>query len=195
MTGTHTGSRTTGLDSHQGGSGASTAKDAMGSATETVKDKGSELQSKAADQVGTVATKVADKADDRRTELADTARMIQRKIEELGSSIAEEQPQVGHAIEDLAGRASRLVDYVESTPVEQMTQDLSTQLRRHPMLFAAGLFGAGFALSRVAKPISSSSSSTGGARELGTTGSPYATQEPYATHQLPTASAVNGGMH
>lgn len=186
MTGTHTGSRTTGLDSQEsGGSVASTAKSAVGSATETVKGAGSDLQSKAADQVGTVAHKVADKADTRRTELADTARALQQKIEEFASSVTDEQPQVGHAIEQVASRAGRLVDYVEATPVEQMTHDLQQQVRRHPMLFAAGLFGAGFALSRVVKPIDSPSSSS--TRQL--------TSSSYATQQLPAASAVDGGMH
>ncbi|MCW2928535.1 MAG: hypothetical protein JWM86_2503, partial [Thermoleophilia bacterium] len=45
---------------------------------------------------------------------------------------------------------------VEATPVEQMTQDINRQVQRHPLMFAAGMFGAGFALMRAFKPVSSS---------------------------------------
>jgi hypothetical protein len=45
-------------------------------------------------------------------------------------------------------------------------------MRRHPMLFAAGMFGVGFALSRVLKPVDSSASpqrqlTAGGSTSIG----------------------------
>ena len=66
MTGTHTGSRSGGLDTRRAGDDSSLAsktKTAVGSATGSVKDAGTELQHKAGDQVSEVAHKVTDKAD------------------------------------------------------------------------------------------------------------------------------------
>jgi hypothetical protein len=64
---------------------------------------------------------------------------------------------------------------VEETSIEDMSQDFSTQMRRRPMLFAAGMFGIGFALSRVLKPVDSTSSEpkqlTAGPSQAGSGGS------------------------
>ena len=156
MTGTHTGSRTDGLRSTDASGDATITdrtKSAVGTATEAAKETGSELTHAAADKAGDVAKQVAGKADERKSDLAKTARTLQEKAAEFATSITEEQPQVGHALEQVTSRADKLVSYVESTSVEEMTQDFSTQMRRRPMLFAAGMFGIGFALSRVLKPV------------------------------------------
>ncbi len=161
MTGTHTGSRTDGIRSTDGptdGSITDRTRSAVGSATDTAKETGSELTHVAAEKAGDLAHQVADKADDRKAELVKTARTLQEKAAEFATNITDEQPQVGHAIEQVTTRTDKLVSYVERTSVEEMTQDFSTQMRRHPMLFAAGMFGVGFALSRVLKPVDSSPS-------------------------------------
>jgi acyl-CoA reductase-like NAD-dependent aldehyde dehydrogenase len=176
MTGTHTGSRTDGLRSTDGSAGGTVTdrtKSAVGSATEAAKETGSELTHAAADKAGEVAQQVAGKADDRKSELAKTARTLQEKAAEFATSITDEQPQVGHALETVTKRADKLISYVESTSVEEMTQDFSTQMRRRPMLFAAGMFGIGFALSRVLKPVDTSEPRqlTAGSSQAGSGGS------------------------
>lgn len=190
MTGTHTGSRTTGLEGESlATSRTDEAKSKVESATETAREKGGKLQEKASDQIGNVTHQVTEKVDSRREDLADQARTLQEKAQQFATSITEEQPQLGHAIEQVVDSAGRLIDYVEKTPVEQMTQDVSQQMRSHPMLFAAGMFGAGFALTRAFRPVEGSSlgsSSTGGTRQLGSGGT---------RTQLPAASAIDGGMH
>lgn len=192
MTGTTTGSRSTGVGTQPGSSSgdsvAAKAQSAVGTATEKAKDTSSELTHKASEQAGTAAHKIADKADDRKAELAAQARTLQDKMREFATSIGEEQPKVGEVVEQAADRAGAVIDWVENTPVEDMTQELNAQLRRHPMLFAAGMFGAGFALTRALKPVdpaASSGSSTAGTPQL----------ETAPTQTLPAASAIDGGMH
>lgn len=156
MTGTHTGSRTDGIRSTDGatdGSITDRTKSAVGTATEAARETGSELTHVATEKAGDLAHQVAGKADDRKAELVKTARSLQEKAAEFATSITDEQPQVGHAIEQVTSKADKVVSYVENTSVEEMTSDFSTQMRRHPMLFAAGMFGIGFALSRVLKPV------------------------------------------
>lgn len=161
MTGTHTGSRTDALGS-TAGSGDGTITDrtrsAVGSATDAAKETGSDLTHAAADKAGDVVHKVAGKADDRKAELAETARSIQEKAAEFATSITDDQPQVGRALQQVTSSADKVISYVESHSVEDMTQEFSTQMRRRPMLFAAGMFGIGFALSRVLKPVDATSS-------------------------------------
>ncbi|MCW2962028.1 MAG: hypothetical protein JWM90_2415 [Thermoleophilia bacterium] len=152
MAGTYTGNRA-GLEGSTSPSLTDKAGTALEGAAGTIKETGGELRHGTADRIGSVAHKVADKADTRRSEMADTARAIQEKAQEFARNIAEEQPQVGKAIEQVSNSAGNVVSYVERTPVEEMTKDLSAQVRRHPLLFAAGLFGAGFALSRALKPV------------------------------------------
>lgn len=178
MTGTHTGSRTDGIRSTDGSSAgvADRTKSAVGSATDTAKETGSELTHAAADKAGDVAHKVAGKADDRKAELAQTARTLQEKAAEFATSITEEQPQVGRALEQVTSGADKVISYVESTSVEDMTHDFSSQMRRRPLLFAAGMFGVGFALSRVLKPVDPSNAeprqlTAGSSAELGSGGS------------------------
>jgi acyl-CoA reductase-like NAD-dependent aldehyde dehydrogenase len=176
MTGTHTGSRTDGLRSTDGtGDGTITdrTRSAVGTATDAAKETGTELTHAAADKAGDVAQQVADKADDRKSELARTARMLQEKAAEFATSITEEQPQVGRALEQVTAKADSLISYVESNSVQDMSQDFSAQMRRRPMLFAAGMFGVGFALSRVLKPVDSPAPRelTAGTGELGSGGS------------------------
>lgn len=159
MTGTHIGSRTDGIRSTDGsGDGTITdrTRSAVGSATDAAKETGSELTHAAADKAGDVAHRVAGKADDRKAELARTARALQEKATEFATSITDDQPQVGRALGQVTSSADKVISYVESTPVEDMTQDFSRQMRRHPLLFAAGMFGVGFALSRVLKPVDAS---------------------------------------
>jgi hypothetical protein len=195
MTGTTTGSRSTGVGTPAGNTGtgsasvADKAQEAVGTATTQVKETGTDLTNKAQEQVEQAAHKVADRADERKAELAEQARTMQDKLREFATSVSEEQPAIGGAVKDLVGRADRVIDWVEQTSVEDMSRDLRGQMRRHPMLFAAGMFGVGFALTRALKPVDSTalqSSSTGGSRQL-TSGS--------STQQLPTASALDGGMH
>jgi acyl-CoA reductase-like NAD-dependent aldehyde dehydrogenase len=178
MTGTHTGSRTDGIRSTDGSSDGSVGertRSAVGSATETAKETGSELTHAAVDKAGDVAQQVAGKADDRKSELAKTARTLQEKAAEFATSITDEQPQVGHMLEQVTARADKLISYVEETSIQDMSQDFSTQMRRRPMLFAAGMFGIGFALSRVLKPVDSTSSEpkqlTAGPSQAGSGGS------------------------
>lgn len=147
MTGTHTGSRTDGVRSTDGatdGSITERTKSAVGTATESAKKTGSQLTHAA-----------AGKADDRKADLVRTARTLQKKSAEFATSVTDEQPQVGHALEQAASKADELVSYVEQKSLQDMSYDFSTQMRRHPMLFSAGMFGIGFALSRVLKPIDS----------------------------------------
>ena len=184
MTGTTTGSRTSSVGVQPASESVSEkAQAAVGTATEKAKETGGELTHLASEQVGSAAHRFAEKADERKVELAVSARTLQDKLREFATSVGDEQPMVGERLEQVADSAGRLISYVEQTPVEEMTQDLNQQLRRHPVLFAAGLFGAGFAIARVLKPVDSSA--TGGARML----------EPGSTQRLPAASPVNGGIH
>lgn len=183
MTGTHTGSRTDSLGASSSDKVADRAKSAVGSAADTVKESSSELTTMATERAGEVAHKAADKADDRKAELAKQARTLQEKAAQFATSITDEQPQVGRALEKATDKAEGLISWIESTPVEEMAQEASAQMRRHPMLFAAGMFGVGFALSRVLKPVDPSTN-----RELTTTSSA-------SMNQLPMASPTQGGMH
>lgn len=126
--------------------------------TDKVKETGSDLTHMAQEQVGNAAHQLAERADERRSDLAKTARALEDKLRDFATSVGEEQPKVGEVIEKVSDSAEKLVSYVERTPAERMGQDLSDQMRRHPMLFAAGMFGAGFALSRVLKPVDTSRS-------------------------------------
>lgn len=183
MTGTHTGSRTSGLDAATtDGSVTETARSAVDSAASTVKDAKSELQHKASDQASEVAHRLAEKLDERRTELAQTARTLQDKACEFAASVSDEQPQVGRTLEKVAKSAGSVITYVEDTPVEQMSHDVTTRLRRHPLLAAAGMFGVGFAMTRALKPVEQHATTP-----MLTTGS--------STQQLPAADALDGGMH
>lgn len=170
MTGTTTGSRSSGVGT-------------AGGVTEQAREVGGELTHTAQEQAGTVAHKVADRADERKAELAEQARLLEEKARQFARSIADEQPKVGDALERGTESADRLISWVESTPVEEMAQDLREQMRRHPMLFAAGMFGAGFALTRVLKPVDGDGASS--------------VQQPHSTpaQQLPAASAIDGGVH
>ena len=175
MTGTTTSGRSTGVGSDASGGETAMQKtqSAVGTATTKAKETGSDLTHKASDQVEHAKHELVTKADDRKGVLADQARTLQEKLAEFATSVSDEQPKVGEAIEMVSSRASNLIDWVEQTPVEEMTRDLNTQLKRHPMLFAAGLFGAGFALTRVLKPVDPSlAPASTGSRQLGA-GSPY----------------------
>ncbi len=207
MTGTHTGSRSDALGTSTDDSSVKDqAKSAVGTAASKVREGSSDLTHVASERAGEVAHKAADKADERKAELAQQVRTLQEKAAEFATSITEEQPQLGHALERVTDKADGLVSWIEDTPVEEMAQSLRVQMRRHPALFAAGMFGIGFALSRVLKPIDGVGSSSG-PRELTTTssastGTGATTGMPMPAHSqsgvttpLPAASSVDGGMH
>ena len=186
MTGTTTGSRSTGVGTApvSGGSGGTVkdkAQDAVGTATTQVKETGSDLTHKAQEQVDKNLHKVADRADERKAELAEQARSLQEKLEQFATSVSEEQPAIGGVVKDVVGRADRLIEFVEQTSVEDMGREVRVQMRRHPMLFAAGLFGVGFAVTRALKPVDTASLQLSSGSDT--------------TRQLPAASAVDGGMH
>lgn len=175
-----TGTMTSSADS---GTAAEKVQAAVGTATEKARETGSELTHKASDQVETAAHRMGDKVDERKGELVETARSVQEKAHEFARSMCEEQPAVGKALEQVVHSADRAISYAEQTHVEQMGQELREQMRKRPMLFAAGMFGAGFALTRALKPVDASSA-TGGARQVG----------PTSQAQLPRAAAQNGRL-
>jgi hypothetical protein len=154
MAGTHTTSRPTGFaeettpetGSSKVGELTSKGKDAAGSAVSTIKEQGSELQSNA-------MTKVSAKADDQRKVAAEKVRTVESDLRDLTESVKEKQPQVGEAIEHALDRAGSLVDYIETTPVDQMMTDLQRQARQRPWMLIGGMFAAGFLLSRAVKPV------------------------------------------
>jgi flavin-binding protein dodecin len=155
MAGTHTTSRPSGIaddtTTSDGGSSkvgelASKGKDAAGAAVGTIKEQGSELQT-------TAKTKLTGKAEDSRKVAADKARAVESDLRDLVGSVRDKQPQVGDAMEQALDRASSLVEYVETTPVDEMVTDLQRQARQHPWLMVGGMFAAGFLLSRALKPV------------------------------------------
>jgi uncharacterized phage infection (PIP) family protein YhgE len=155
MAGTHTTSRPSGIaddtTTSDGGSSkvgelASKGKDAAGAAVGTIKEQGSELQT-------TAKSKLTEKAEDSRKVAADKVRTVESDLRDLVGSVRDKQPQVGDAMEQALDRASSLVDYVETTPVDEMVTDLQQQARQHPWLMVGGMFAAGFLLSRALKPV------------------------------------------
>lgn len=193
MTGTTTSSRSTGVGTGtgtagSGGSVAAQAKDAVSTATSKAKAQGTDLTHMAHEQVDAATHRLTERADERKDVLAEQARSLQSKLEQFATSIADDQPKLGEAASEVVSRVGRLVDYVEQTPVEDMTKELRDKARTHPVLFAAGMFGIGFALTRALKPVDKAalqSTSTGGARQLGAG----------STQPLPMSSSVDGGMY
>jgi hypothetical protein len=147
MAGTHTTSRPTGLsDSTTADGGSSKVGEIATRGKEAVKEHGSELQK-------TAKSKVTQKADDGKSVAVEKARSVEGDLRDLVGSVREKQPQVADAVESVLDRATSLVDYVERTPVDEMTSDLSRQARQRPWLVVAGMFGAGFLLARAMKPV------------------------------------------
>jgi cell division septum initiation protein DivIVA len=142
------------------GSVTTQAKDAVSTATTKAKEQGSDLTHKAHEQVDAATQQLASRADERKDQLTAQARTLEGKLREFATSIGDEQPKLGEAAESLVDRVGGLVDYVERTPVEDMTRELRDSARRHPMLFAAGMFGIGFALTRALRPVDSPTTTT-----------------------------------
>ena len=61
-------------------------------------------------------------------------------------------------IEDLAGRIDSVSDYFENADTEALMKDVKGFARRNPAIFVGGAFAAGFALSRLIRSASSSTS-------------------------------------
>jgi len=167
MAGTHTTSRSTGIadstTSSESGSSkvgelAEKGKDAAGTAASTIKEQSTELQN-------TAKTKLAEKANDSRKVAADKARDMEGDLRDIVDTVKDKQPQVGDALERALDSASSLVEYVETTPINEIATDLQRQAKRHPWFVVGGMFAVGFVMSRAMKPvdgvISGSGSTTG----------------------------------
>jgi uncharacterized protein YjbJ (UPF0337 family) len=124
---------------------ASAAKDKAGEAATAMLDKTEGVREEA-------RTKAVEMVDTRKGKLVEEARSIKSSIESTADALREEQPQIADLVERAATSVDDVIGWVETRQVGDIVTELGTQVRQRPLLFAAAMFGVGFALTRVAKP-------------------------------------------
>jgi len=140
--------------------GDSSTKDKAASVAADAKEKVVETTSK-------VRTQALDMADQRKGKLVEPARSVvdqtKRFVRELDES---DTPIPTGMLETAVREMEEVAEYVESTPVEEMLDDLSVRVRKAPFTFLGVAFAAGFLPSRLlkAEPVETPQlpSSTGG---------------------------------
>jgi hypothetical protein len=128
--------------------------------TEKAKEAGADLKQQASTQLDNAAHMLAEKADQRKGSLTKQARALEDELHKLAAGIREDQPKLGELVDTAVERGGHLIDWIEKTPIDDMTTQLNRQVYRHPALFAAGMFAAGFAITRVLKPVDSATTTT-----------------------------------
>jgi hypothetical protein len=169
------------------GETASTAKDEAAQVGQTATAAASDVAGTAKQEAGHVAGEavnqarqlvdqargqVSQQADQATQKLGDTLRSLSSEVRDLSQGKADGSGTVAGLAQQLAGKGEQLADYLAAQGPNGLVQDLRTFASRRPGTFLLGALAAGVATGRVAKGLSSASSSGSGTTPAPGTGGP-----------------------